>query len=92
MRSVWSIPRTVAACGAIVCTGAVAPSVLIAQAKGGAATKSGEVPAAMSQIREADLKRDLYAMASDGMRGRESGTPDEMRASSGLPNNCALSG
>jgi len=38
-------------------------------------------PAAMSVIREADLKRDLYAMASDDMRGREAGTLDEMRAS-----------
>ncbi|MBL0171221.1 MAG: M28 family peptidase [Gemmatimonadaceae bacterium] len=35
----------------------------------------------MSAIREADLKRDLYAMAGDGMRGREAGTVDEMRAS-----------
>ena len=35
----------------------------------------------MAQIREADLKRDLYAMAGDAMRGREAGTVDEMRAS-----------
>jgi hypothetical protein len=54
-----------------------APLVMHAQAK---ATGNG-VPAAMSAIREADLKRDLYAMASDGMRGREAGTVDEMRAS-----------
>ncbi len=38
-------------------------------------------PAAINAIREADLKRDLYALASDGMRGREAGTIDEMRAS-----------
>jgi hypothetical protein len=38
-------------------------------------------PAAMSVIREADLKRDMYAMAGDEMRGREAGTLDEMRAS-----------
>jgi len=38
-------------------------------------------PAAMSAIRQADLKRDLYAMAGDAMRGREAGTVDEMRAS-----------
>src|SRR5207237_3502952 len=37
--------------------------------------------AAMAQIREADLKRDLYALAGDAMRGREAGTLDEMRAS-----------
>lgn len=35
----------------------------------------------MTLIRQADLKRDLYALAGDGMRGREAGTPDEMRAS-----------
>src|ERR1044072_2301794 len=38
-------------------------------------------PAAVSLIREADLKRDLYALAGDEMRGREAGTLDEMRAS-----------
>lgn len=42
---------------------------------------SSAVPAAISSIREADLKRDLYTMASDAMRGREAGTIDEMRAS-----------
>lgn len=41
----------------------------------------GEVPAAIAAVREADLRRDLYAMASDAMRGREGGTLDEMRAS-----------
>ena len=38
------------------------------------------VPAAISAIREADLKRDLYYLASDAMRGREAGTLDELRA------------
>jgi peptidase M28-like protein len=38
-------------------------------------------PAAMSAIREADLKRDMYTLAGDEMRGREAGTLDEMRAS-----------
>ena len=38
-------------------------------------------PAAMALIREADLKRDMYALAGDDMRGREAGTLDEMRAS-----------
>ena len=38
-------------------------------------------PAAMSAIREGDLKRDLFALAGDEMRGREAGTLDEMRAS-----------
>src|SRR4051812_34102008 len=35
----------------------------------------------IEQIREADLKKDLFALASDAMRGRESGTLDEMTAS-----------
>src|SRR3954470_18845814 len=38
-------------------------------------------PAAMKTIREADLRRDMEAMAGDAMRGREAGTIDEMRAS-----------
>lgn len=38
-------------------------------------------PAAIGAIREADLRRDLFAMASPAMRGREGGTVDEMRAS-----------
>jgi Peptidase family M28 len=35
-------------------------------------------PAAMQRIREADLKSDLYYLASDAMRGREAGTIDEL--------------
>ncbi len=38
-------------------------------------------PIGLRLIREADLKRELYAMAGDDMRGREAGTIDEMRAS-----------
>ncbi|CAA9337348.1 MAG: hypothetical protein AVDCRST_MAG11-2790, partial [uncultured Gemmatimonadaceae bacterium] len=44
------------------------------------ARRSG-VPAAYAAIREADLRRDVGEMASPGMRGREGGTLDEMRAS-----------
>jgi hypothetical protein len=39
------------------------------------------VPRAMSQIRTEDLRRDLYYLAGDEMRGREGATLDEMRAS-----------
>ena len=39
------------------------------------------LPAAYSAIREADLRRDVTAMAGPAMRGREGGTLDEMRAS-----------
>ncbi len=38
-------------------------------------------PAAIKAIRERDIKRDLYIMGGDDMRGREAGTLDEMRAS-----------
>ncbi|HEU4628315.1 MAG TPA: M28 family peptidase [Gemmatimonadaceae bacterium] len=36
---------------------------------------------ALDAIREADLRRDLYALAGDHFRGREAGTLDELRAS-----------
>ena len=39
------------------------------------------VPRAIREIREADLRRDLFAMASPAMRGREGGTLDELKAS-----------
>jgi len=57
-------------------------STAMAQAptKAATAAKMG-VPAAMAVIREADLKKDLYAMAGLDKRGREAGTLDEMRAS-----------
>ena len=35
---------------------------------------------AIGAITEADLRRDMFAMAGDAMRGREAGTLDEMRA------------
>ena len=51
-------------------------------AKSAAPGKYPAAPAAaMAAIKEADLKRDLYAMAGDAMRGREAGSLDEMRAS-----------
>ena len=43
--------------------------------------QSVATPAAMSAIREQDLRRDLFEMAGDALRGREAGTLDEMRAS-----------
>jgi Zn-dependent M28 family amino/carboxypeptidase len=35
---------------------------------------------ALDAIRETDLRRDMFAMGGDAMRGREAGTLDEMRA------------
>lgn len=40
-----------------------------------------DVPAALALVKESDLHRDLFALAGSAMRGREAGTPDEMRAS-----------
>ena len=47
----------------------------------GDAQAAKAVPVAMTAIREQDLKRDLFYLAGDAMRGREAGTLDEMRAS-----------
>src|SRR5207248_10204982 len=38
-------------------------------------------PPALDAIREEDLKRDIFFLASDALRGREAGTLDELRAS-----------
>ena len=46
-----------------------------------AGRRASDGPPAFGAITEADLRRDLEAMASDAMRGREAGTLDEMRAS-----------
>lgn len=47
---------------------------------------------ALSAIREADLKKDLYAFASDHFRGREAGTLDELKASVWLAEQARLAG
>lgn len=58
----------------------VLPTLLDAQVKP-ASTVPQQPPAAMSLIREADLRRDLAFLAGDSLRGRGAGTIDEMRAS-----------
>lgn len=50
-------------------------------ARAAATTAAPAPPTAIRAIREADLRRDLFAMASPAMRGREGGTLDEMKAS-----------
>ncbi|MEP6992693.1 MAG: M28 family peptidase [bacterium] len=40
-----------------------------------------KVPSAIDAIHEADIRHDVYTLASDEMRGREAGTIDEMHAS-----------
>lgn len=58
----------------------VFPMVLSAQAPA-APSAVPPIPRAIQEIREADLRRDLFAMASPAMRGREGGTIDELVAS-----------
>src|SRR5436305_393544 len=43
--------------------------------------KKSTTPPGIAAIRSEDLKKDLFAMASDHFRGREAGTPDELRVS-----------
>jgi hypothetical protein len=54
---------------------------VVAPLTSGFAQPSRTAPAAISAIAESDLKRDLFHLAGDSMRGREAGTLDEMRAS-----------
>jgi hypothetical protein len=37
-------------------------------------------PPALASIKDADLKKDIFELASDAFRGRRAGTPDEFRA------------
>lgn len=46
-----------------------------------AQSKTTKPTKALAAIKEADLKRDLFALADDKYRGREGGTLDELRAS-----------
>lgn len=56
-----------------------APATLVAQVP--SSWTPPPTPKAIELIREADLRRDLFAMASPEMRGREGGTIDELKAS-----------
>ncbi len=60
---------------------ALAASLAIAAPLAAQGTHPITPPAAMSAIRQQDLRRDLFTLAGDAMRGREAGTLDEMRAS-----------
>ena len=56
------------------------PTTVLAQKKS-AAKAVAKATNAASAIREADIKRDLFALAGDHYRGREGGTLDELKAS-----------
>src|SRR5579884_1381032 len=60
------------------CSGTT-PSISVSPNNAGNA-RSPRVAPALDAITQADLRRDMFAMASDAMRGREAGTLDEMRA------------
>lgn len=47
---------------------------------------------ALSAIKEADLKRDLFVLASDEMRGKRAGTIDELRAAAWLAEQASRAG
>ena len=51
-----------------------------AAAPGTAPAPDASVAPALDRVREDELRRDLFALAGDAMRGREAGTLDEMRA------------
>src|SRR5919108_4597883 len=44
-------------------------------------SRAATVPPALDAITVEDIRRDLFALAGDEMRGREAGTLDELRAS-----------
>jgi hypothetical protein len=49
-------------------------------APAGGARPAPDAPPALAAVRDDELRRDVFAMASDSMRGREAGTLDELRA------------
>jgi hypothetical protein len=68
-------------CGLAVSQLAAASLPAQAQTAAPPAGVAAPSPRAWAALREADLKRDLFAMASPAMRGREGGTLDELKAS-----------
>jgi len=55
-------------------------------------TRAAGAPPGLAAIREADLRRDMEALAGDAMRGREAGTLDELRASAWLAERARAAG
>ncbi|HEX8454034.1 MAG TPA: M28 family peptidase [Longimicrobium sp.] len=66
-------------------TRSIALAAMLAVVAGAAAAQTpraaSAAPPALSAITREELRRDLFAMASDSMRGREGATQDELRAS-----------
>src|SRR5689334_6177369 len=59
----------------------IRPALIAFLALGAVTISAQRVTDPINRITEADLKRDLFALAGDEMRGREGGTLDEMAAS-----------
>jgi hypothetical protein len=57
-----------------------------------AATLGAGVQDPINRIREADIKADLFTLASDAMRGREAGTLDELTASAWIAERARAAG
>ena len=62
----------------------------------GATGRSGpadpSVPPALDAITADDIRRDLFTLAGDSMRGREAGTLDELRASAWIAERARAAG
>jgi hypothetical protein len=65
-------------------SGAGTPSLPVAS--------NDDVPPALAAIDTAQLRSDLFTMASDAMRGREAGTLDELRASAWVADRARAAG
>ena len=73
--------RTLAVSAVVTLSGCAAPASGPAPGTGARALPADAPPPALEAITEAELRRDVFAMASDAFRGREAGELDEMRAS-----------
>src|SRR5690242_13565764 len=67
-------------------------TVLAALAVASLGAASSQTTAPIDRIREGDLRADLFTLASDAMRGREAGTPDELNASMWLADRARAAG
>ena len=65
----------------VATTACMVPATASTAVSPGAGALVASNPPALAAIDTARLRRDLYTMASDAMRGREAGTLDELRAS-----------
>jgi len=65
----------------LAATLALAPSACVPRGGTAGARDAGAAAPALEAIDSAQLRRDLFALAGDAMRGREAGTLDELRAS-----------